>query len=169
MRGVSRQESFQIILENYSEKLSQEDLDFYLDKKNTIYKNLLQDMTSKDLSDEVKHTLILLKNRGIKLAIGSSSKNARLILDRLGLGNFFDAISDGNGISKAKPDPEIFRKAAELLNVPNSACLVVEDAEVGVDAARNGGMDCCAFGEVLSDYHATYHITFFHDLLSIVV
>ena len=115
LRGVSRMESFEIILERYEKEMSEADKEHWLTKKNEIYKALLKNMSPADLSVEVKATLYGLRESGYKLAIGSSSKNAKFILGQLGLGEYFDAISDGNNISKSKPDPEVFVKAAEYI------------------------------------------------------
>ncbi|WP_459481069.1 beta-phosphoglucomutase [Clostridium saccharoperbutylacetonicum] len=167
LRGVSRMESFEIILEKYDGKMSSEEKIKYAEEKNEIYKKLLEKMSPNDLSKEVKDTLIELRNRGIKLAIGSSSKNAKFILNQLGLGNFFDAISDGNNITKSKPAPEVFLKAAEYLNLPVEKCLVVEDAVAGLEAAFAGNMDCCAIGDAVSSNKATYNLNSFKDLLNI--
>ena len=117
LRGVSRMESFEIILERYEGEMSEEEKECWTTKKNDIYKELLKNMSPADLSTEVKETLDDLRANGHKLANGSSSKNARFILGQLGLGEYFDAISDGNNISKSKPDPEVFLKAAEMLGV----------------------------------------------------
>jgi beta-phosphoglucomutase len=167
LRGVSRMESFNIILEKYEAAMSEEEKSKYAEEKNNIYKELLKNMTPKDLSEEVKSTLIQLKHRGIKLAIGSSSKNAKFILNQIGLGNFFDAVSDGNNITKSKPDPEVFIKASEYLNVSVGKCLVVEDAVAGLEAATAGGMDCCAIGDAVTSGKATYNLNLFGDLLAI--
>ena len=102
LRGVSRMESFEIILERYEGEMSEEEKECWTTKKNDIYKELLKNMSPADLSAEVKETLDDLRANGHKLAIGSSSKNARFILGQLGLGEYFDAISDGNNISKSK-------------------------------------------------------------------
>ena len=110
LRGVSRMESFEIILERYNGELNESEKEFWITKKNDIYKELLKNMNTSDLSEEVKATLDGLRAANHKLAIGSSSKNARFILGQLGLGEYFDAISDGNNISKSKPDPEVFSK-----------------------------------------------------------
>ncbi len=168
LRGVSRMESFNIILEKYDYEMSENDKVMYAEEKNNIYKNLLMNMSPKDLSVEVKNTLDELRNRGMKLAIGSSSKNAKFILKQIGLGDFFDAISDGNNITKSKPDPEVFLKAAELLNLPPQKCLVVEDADAGLIAANEGGMDSCAIGDAISSNIATYNLSSFNDLLVII-
>jgi beta-phosphoglucomutase len=167
LRGVSRMESFDIILEKYDGVMSEEEKIKYTEEKNGIYKNLLNNMSTKDLSEEVKDTLVELRNRGLKLAIGSSSKNAKFILNQLGLGDFFDVISDGKNITKSKPDPEVFLKAAEYLNLPAEKCVVVEDAVAGIDAAIAGNMDSCAIGDAIFSNKATYNLNLFSDLLLI--
>jgi len=167
LRGVSRMESFNIILEKYNSVMSVEEKVKYAEEKNNIYKELLKNMSQNDLTEEVKNTLIELRNRGIKLSIGSSSRNAKFILNQIGLGNFFDAISDGNNINHSKPDPEVFLKAAQYLNLPAEECLVVEDAVAGVEAAIAGGMDSCAIGDAVSSYKATYNLKSFKELLTV--
>ncbi len=169
LRGVSRRESFEIILEQYKGHLTEEEIQSYIAKKNEIYKELLHLMSPADLSTEVSETLNCLRLRGLKLAIGSSSKNARFILDQLGLGNYFDAISDGNNISYSKPDPEVFLKASEYVSVPTYHCLVVEDAVAGVNAALSGGMDCAAISDAAKAGIATYQLEKFEDLLGIMI
>lgn len=168
LRGVSRLESFHIILERYDGEMSDQEKILYMEEKNNHYKELLKEMSEKDLSDEVKSTLEQLKDKGFKLAIGSSSKNARFILKQIGLDNFFDAISDGNNISQSKPHPEVFLKAAEYLGIPAESCLVVEDAVAGVEAAIAGGMDSCAIGDAVFSNKATYNLDSFQDLLLII-
>jgi beta-phosphoglucomutase len=169
LRGVSRMESFNIILEKYDGDMTEEEKVNYADEKNSIYKKLLENMSLADLSEEVKNTLVHLRRRGIKLSIGSSSKNAKFILNQIGLGDFFDAISDGNNIRYSKPDPEVFLKAAEYLNLPAEKSLVVEDAVAGVEAAMAAGMDSCAIGDAVNSGKATYNLASFNDLLEIVV
>ena len=125
-------------------------------------------MTEKDLSSEVKETLDELRKRGLKLAIGSSSKNAKFILERLGLKDYFDAVSDGTNISKSKPDPEVFLKAAEFLHMAPADCLVVEDAKAGIEAAKTGGFDSAGLGEAAESEAVTHAMNSFDDLLGIV-
>ena len=115
LRGVSRMESFEIILERYEGTMSLEDKVVYTTRKNEAYKELLKNMSPADLSPEVKETLDGLRAKGLKLAIGSSSKNAGFILERLGLDGYFDAVSDGNNITRSKPDPDVFLQAAHLV------------------------------------------------------
>ena len=116
LRGVSRMESLDIVLERAKKEYTPAEKEAMAEKKNGIYKELLKNMSPKDLSDEVKDTLDTLRNRGYLLAIGSSSKNAPFILERIGLSGYFDAVSDGNNIQRSKPDPEVFVKAAEMLS-----------------------------------------------------
>lgn len=167
LRGVSRMESLEIILEKYDGTLSQDEKDVLAEEKNATYRELLKTMTPADVSDEVRNTLNELKARGYKLAIGSSSKNARFILEKVELLDFFDAISDGNNIKNSKPDPEVFVKAAEYLNEKPEHCIVVEDAYAGVDAAKAGGMRAAAIGDAASYEKADYVLSTFADLLSI--
>lgn len=168
LRGVSRMESLNIILEKCDRELTIQEKEACAEEKNEIYKELLKNMTTEDLSQEVRETLEQLREKGLKLAIGSSSKNAGFILERIGLGDFFDAVSDGNNITFSKPDPEVFLKAAQFLNLQPEQCLVVEDAEAGLLAAKRGNMDCAGIGEAAKSHLATYKLRDFQELLSVV-
>lgn len=168
LRGVSRMESLNIILEKCDRELTIQEKEACAEEKNEIYKELLKNMTTEDLSWEVRETLEQLREKGLKLAIGSSSKNAGFILERIGLGDFFDAVSDGNNITFSKPDPEVFLKAAQFLNLQPEQCLVVEDAEAGLLAAKRGNMDCAGIGEATKSHLATYKLRDFQELLSVV-
>lgn len=165
LRGVSRMESLEIILERSSVAYSNEDKIEMAKKKNKIYRELLGKMSADDLTDEVKKTLDSLRNAGLKLAIGSSSKNAKYILERIGLKDYFDAISDGTNISKSKPDPEVFVKAAEYLELLPQDCLVVEDAKAGIEAAIKGNFDSAGLGEAATCAEVTYALNSFGDLI----
>lgn len=168
LHGKSRMNSLEIFLEKWQgDPLTQEEKEQLAEEMNAIYKELLLDMSEKDLSKEVKDTLDHLRKRGFYLAIGSSSKNARLILERIGLYNYFDAISDGNNISKPKPDPEVYQKAAEFLNISPSLCLVIEDTKAGIDAASAAGMDSAAIGDAFGYSKATYNLFTFSKLVQI--
>lgn len=167
LRGVSRMESLEIILERYDGNLSQEEKVKLAEQKNEIYKELLKQMSEKDLTPEVKETLDALREMGKKLAIGSSSKNAKFILGQLGLGDYFDAISDGTNISKSKPDPEVFLKASDFLGISPEECLVVEDAAAGILAAHRGGFHSAGIGEAAESEFVTYPLKTFSDLLNI--
>lgn len=138
LRGVSRGESLEIILGDRSGSYSGEAKEALANEKNEMYKAFLSSMTPGDLPREVRMTLHTLRQRGYLLAIGSSSRNTRQILDRLGLGDFFDAVADGTMITRSKPDPEVFLLAASLLGVSPEHAIVIEDAQSGVRAAAAG-------------------------------
>ncbi len=167
LRGVSRMDSLEIILEKSTQKYTEEEKVAFATEKNETYKKLLEKMSTADLSNEVKTTLEALKDRGYKLAIGSSSKNAKFILKQLGITDTFDAISDGNNITRSKPDPEVFIKAAEYINVPVSDCAVVEDAVAGIDAAKAGGFLAVGIGDAARYDRADKSLAAFSDLLKI--
>lgn len=166
-RGVSRMACMDILEQIGGKHYSGEEKEAYAAWKNDYYRNLLGRMSSDDLDAEVKTTLDKLRARGLKLAIGSSSKNAKFILNRIGLESFFDAVSDGTNISKSKPDPEVFLKAAEFLGLKPEECLVVEDAVSGIDAAHAGGMKAAAIGDAAGKQYADYNLEHFSDLLNI--
>ena len=167
LRGVSRMASLEIVLENYHGQLSPAEKEALATQKNELYKQSLQNMSPADLSEEVKNTLDALRGRGYKLAIGSSSKNAPFILQQLGLGSYFDAISDGNNITHSKPDPEVFVKAAQMLCIPCEECLVVEDAVSGAQAGHAGGMKVACVGDASAAGAGDYNLNTFADLLDI--
>lgn len=169
LRGVSRADSLEIILEKYNGvPLSQEKKNELMEKKNNTYRKLLETMTPDDVTDEVRNTLAELRKRGCKLAIGSSSKNARFILERVKLTDAFDEISDGNNITKSKPDPEVFVKAGEYLKDVLENCIVVEDAYAGIDAAKAAGMTAVGIGDASAYEKADYKIKSFHEILNII-
>lgn len=171
LRGVSRMESLEIILRtNKCTGFSNIQKATMAEEKNRIYRSLLQEMTPDDISPEVRDTLKTLKEQGFKLAIGSSSKNTKFILERTNLLNGeFDAISDGTNITRSKPDPEVFLKAADMLGLSPEDCAVVEDARSGIDAACNANMVAIAIGEDAGSYEKSdYRLHSFHDLLSVV-
>lgn len=169
LRGVSRMASLEIILERSDVAYTQEEKEAFATEKNNTYRELLKNMSPADLSDEVKNTLIELRNRGYKLSIGSSSKNTKFILGQIGLGDFFDAIADGTDITHSKPDPEVFLKSAEKIGVAPEDCAVVEDAKAGIEAAKAGGMTAPAlFGDAKDCGMEDYNLTSFSDLLNIL-
>lgn len=168
LRGVSREESLEIILEHAGKVFSPEEKKKMAEKKNAIYIKLLDRMSPGDLEEDVRSTLEQLRNRGCLLAIGSSSKNTRKILDKIGLGNYFDAVCDGNEITHSKPDPEVFLKAAGKIGLLVSECLVVEDACAGISAASAGGFDSAGLGDAAKDKNVTWALNTFGDLKNIV-
>ncbi|MCL2083170.1 MAG: beta-phosphoglucomutase [Oscillospiraceae bacterium] len=171
LRGVSRMESLEIILEKGTpgqQNLTKDEKKALASEKNETYKKLLQSMTPDDVTDEVRDTLNALRAKGHKLAIGSSSCNAKLILDKVGLGTFFDAISDGNNITNSKPDPEVFLKAAEYLGASPSNSIIVEDADAGVEAGKRAGMQTIAIGDAVLHGNADHNIESFSGILDVL-
>ncbi len=146
LKGVSRMASLEIILELGRVQLSQGKKEYFATLKNGWYNEYINKMKPDELLPGSIEFINEVKNAGIHVAIGSASKNTPLILERVGIHDMFDAIADGNIVSKAKPDPEVFLKAAEMLNTDPSKCVVFEDAVAGILAARNAGMLCIGIG-----------------------
>lgn len=168
LRGVSRMESLEIILEQYhGPALSEEKKVELATQKNDFYRESLHQLSPADLSSEVKDTLDALRAAGLKLAIGSSSKNTRFILGQLGLGSYFDVVSDGNNITHSKPDPEVFLKAAEMLGFAPSDCLVVEDAVSGAQAGHAGGFEVACVGDASQAGAGDYNMSSFCEIKQI--
>lgn len=140
LRGVSRMDSLEIVLERAERLYTDEEKVELAERKNNYYKEYIKKLTKDDILNGVNENLAELKAKGIKVAIGSSSKNTPDILKYIGLDNYFEAVSDGNNITKSKPDPEVFLKAADMLGVPYEKCLVVEDADSGIEAGKRAGM-----------------------------
>lgn len=168
LRGVSRMASLEIVLEDYPEPLAEAEKLALAEQKNETYKALLAQMSPADLPEDVKNTLPALRARGLKLAIGSSSKNTPFILRQIGLEGFFDAVADGNCITRSKPDPEVFLKAAQLLGLDPASCLVVEDAVAGAEAGHRGGMDVACVGDAARAKAGEYNLDSVSGLLEIV-
>ena len=147
LKGVSRVDSMKRILALGQMTKTDEEIKEMTDKKNAIYVDIISKMTDKDILPGVIDFIQLLKDNNIATAIGSSSKNTPTILKAVGLNDTFDAIVDGNQVTHSKPDPEVFLKGAQKLNVAPEECLVLEDAISGVEAAKNGGMKCIGVGE----------------------
>ncbi len=168
LRGVSRMQSLEIVLQKADKTYTEEQKIAFAEEKNALYRQYLSQMSPRDLDEDVKITLMTLRDEGHKLAIGSSSKNTPFILERIGLDRFFDAVADGNCITHSKPHPEVFLKAAEMLLLDPRDCLVVEDARAGVQSALAGGFDCAAIGDAKDDPRAAYHLTRLSDLLRCV-
>ena len=137
-RGVGRMESLDIVLGERAGDFTREQKRALAEEKNALY-------TPADAEPLARETLAELRRRGVKLAVASSSRNAPLILDKLALSALLDAIIDGGMISRSKPDPEAFLKAAAALALPSARCAVVEDAQSGIEAARRGGFRAIAY------------------------
>ncbi|MFV0466661.1 MAG: HAD-IA family hydrolase [Lachnospiraceae bacterium] len=156
-------------MEKYSgNKLTTAEKAVLAEKKNRVYKELLLKMTPADVTSEVRDTLTAIKARGYKVAVGSSSKNSKLILNQVKMLDAFDAISDGNNIKKSKPDPEVFLKAAEYLEIEPKNCLIVEDADAGIEAGIAAQMKTAAIGPAIHLKKADYDLKSFGDLLNIL-
>ena len=169
LRGVSRLASLEIILEKSERTYSDTEKASFAEEKNTLYRQLLKKMSPADLAGDVKETLGQIRKTGMKMAVGSSSKNTPFILERIGLGSFFDAVADGICITHSKPHPEVFLKAAGMIGLAPCECLVVEDAHAGVEAAAAGGFDCAAMGDAREDGCARFYLERFSDLQRILI
>lgn len=168
MRGLSRIDSLEIVLEQCPQTFSAEQKAAFLEEKNQNYLALCAEMTEKDLSPQVGPTLLALKKMGLKLAVGSGSKNTHYILQKVKLEDYFDAITSGNEIAHGKPDPEVFLNVANKLQVAPCECGVVEDAESGISAALACGMTTFAFGEVTKCNKAHFNLQNLSDLIAYV-
>lgn len=168
LRGVSRMDSLDIILERSVAEYTTDEKQQLANQKNSIYQKYLHQLSTEDLSIEVKETLIELKKHHIKLAIGSSSKNTMLILEKLGLETFFDAVVDGNMIDYSKPHPQVFMLAALKLNLNSKQCLVVEDAVAGCISAKSASMKVAAIASAFGTPFADYHLKTIRDLIQLV-
>ena len=144
LRGVSRMASLEIVLEKANREYSEKEKQEMAERKNNYYKELICELTPDDILTGVTEKLEELKENGIKIAIGSSSKNTPIILKQIGLERYFDAVSDGNNITHSKPDPEVFLKAAEMLGIAPEDCMIVEDADAGIEAGKRAGMKTLA-------------------------
>lgn len=168
LRGVSRMASLEIILEKADRTFSDEEKLAMTEEKNTAYRRLLETMSPADVSSEVVETLSRLKERGVRLAVGSSSRNAGFILKQTGLDVWMDAVSDGNNITRSKPDPQVFLMAADMLSLPPAQCAVVEDAQAGIDAALAGGFLAVGVGAAAGYERTDRPLGTFSDLLNIL-
>ena len=170
-RGVSRMASLEVVLEKSKVKYTDDEKIALADKKNKMYVESLNTLSSKDLLPGVVDFIDFVKSRGIKTAIGSASKNTYLILEKTDISDKFDAISCGLDTTKSKPDPEVFLIAAKKLGVKAEECIVIEDSDAGIQAAKSGGMLALAVGAAknnkLADFSAdslqcwNYKVTIF--------
>ncbi len=146
LRGIGRMESLEIVLERAPRTYTPQEKLELAERKNRFYRELLAGLTPADLLPGALLTVRELRHRGIKTAVASSSKNTPLIMDRLGLWEYFDAVADGNDIQHGKPDPEVFLLAARRLGLLPAECLVIEDAPAGIESARRAGMQVFGIG-----------------------
>ena len=146
LKGLSRKESLKKILELNKKKISENDFVNFLIEKNQIYKSLIDGIDETNILDGVQNILKIADKNNISVAIGSSSKNAKMILKKLNLYNRFKIIIDGNMVTNPKPDPEVFIKAAKLMRKKIDECIVFEDAVSGIIAAERGGFKVIGVG-----------------------
>lgn len=168
LRGLSRIDTLNQILKIANKEYSEKQKEILANKKNEIYKEYLKELGPSDISGDLIKTLLILKEKNVKLAIASSSKNATNIAKQTDLLKYFDVIVDGNQINKAKPDPEVFLKAANKLNLLVNECLIVEDAISGIDAGIAGGFKTVGISIAKSYDKTTYKIDNIIDLLKYI-
>jgi beta-phosphoglucomutase len=146
LKGVSRADSLKKILELGAKTISEAEFEALLKSKNDFYLESIQDLNQENLLPGVLNLLKLAKEKGIRLGVGSSSKNANFILDKLHIRNYFEVVIDGNGVKDPKPHPEVFLNGASALGLDPSACMVFEDAASGIAAAKAGGFTAVGVG-----------------------
>lgn len=147
LKGVSRIRSLEIILELGKKQISDAEFDRILNEKNKNYLGYIDKMDAYEILPGVLEALKWIKEKNGQIVLGSASKNAKPILEKVGLMKYFDAIVDGNDVSKAKPDPEVFLLGAERTNSNPEECVVFEDAVAGIQAANNAGMLSIGIGD----------------------
>jgi beta-phosphoglucomutase len=147
LKGVNRMRSLDMILNWGGITKTDAEKEELAGLKNSWYVEMISKMSASEVLPGTLELLTELKSKGIKMALGSASKNSGLILERTNLAHFFDAVVDGNSVTTSKPDPEVFLKGAELLAAPASACIVFEDASAGVQAAISAKMAVVGIGE----------------------
>ena len=146
LKGVSRAHSLEIILKIGGINLAQNEKDELLKRKNEVYLEFIQNMSQKEILPGVTEFLTELQRAQIKIGLGSASRNAKMVMDKIGLHSLFDSIIDGNDVRNSKPDPEVFLLGAKELNVEPSACVVFEDSQQGLEAANSGGFITVGIG-----------------------
>jgi beta-phosphoglucomutase len=146
LKGVSRTRSLEIVLEIGGLQLSEEEKSRSAEAKNELYLQYIRKMNESELLPGAKEYLLLLKSRGVRIALGSASKNAAFILEKVGIADLFDAVIDGTRVAKAKPDPEVFIAGCRELGLQPEDCVVFEDAEAGVEAAIAAGIYVVGIG-----------------------
>jgi len=147
LKGVSRIGSLEMILEWAGVQKSEEEKLAMANAKNESYLKLIEDLSSADILPGIHELIVKSRNEGIILAVGSASKNAKMILRKLGLFQYFQAIVDGGSVEKGKPNPEVFLTAVRLIDKPVDSCVVIEDAAAGIEAANRGGFASVGIGD----------------------
>ena len=165
LKGVSRMRSLDILLETGCIKMEDDQKKKAASRKNAWYVEYLCALDETALLPGAKEYLSHLRSIGVKIALGSASKNASLILERLKIIDLFDAVIDGNSVTKAKPDPEIFLQGAAAICIEPEKCIVFEDAAAGIEAAKAGGMKVIAVGNLEQLPGADLYIASLSDML----
>lgn len=166
-RGISRMASLDIVLEDAPTAYTQAEREAFAAKKNETYRAMLASLTPADTLEGVLPTLAELRRRGYRLALASVSKNAPLILERTGLDRYLDAVADGNCITRSKPDPEVFLRAAEKLGMACESCAAMDDALAGIEAGRAAGMLTIGFGDSAKNKAGDLNLERFDELLGL--
>jgi len=165
-KGVSRKRCLEILLEIGNIKATPKQFDTWMVEKNEDYLEYIAKMDESEILPDVKKVLNFLLNQKVPIALGSASKNAQPILEKVGLLSYFNTIVDGNNVTKAKPDPEVFLIAAKQLGVRPENCVVFEDAVAGIQAANSAKMMSIGIGEVSVLYEADYIFKDFTEMSS---
>lgn len=165
LKGVSRMQSLEILLEIGGITETEERKNELAELKNTCYVNLIEKIDENELLMGAKDYLNQLKANGVKIALGSASKNAMMILNNLGIVDLFDAIIDGNKVSRTKPDPEVFTKAVDELGLSTDECIVFEDAVAGIEAAKNAGIATVGIGNRMVLRDADFVVKGLYELI----
>ncbi|ADL08503.1 beta-phosphoglucomutase [Thermosediminibacter oceani] len=147
LKGVGRMESLEMILEKSPRKFTREEKEHLAEKKNGYYKDMIEKMTQEDLLPGAGELILALKGRGVKIALASASRNAPIVLKRLGIEELFDYVVDAARIKRGKPDPEIFLVAAENLGLKPGECVGMEDSTAGIEAIKRAGMFAVGIGD----------------------
>ena len=168
LRGVSRMASLEIILERAEKAYSDEEKLAMATEKNEKYRELLNELKPEDRDPDFDELHAYLKENGILTAVGSSSKNTMMILEKIGLDKHFDAVADGTMITHSKPDPEVFLKAAELLDIDPACCVVVEDAVAGVEAGKKAGMTTIGIKDAYGSEYADHSASSLKEIINII-
>ena len=164
LKGVSRVQSLELILGWGNKTATNEEKERWLHQKNKEYLTFIEKMDASEILPDVARVLQFLKSNNQNVVLGSASKNARPILEKVNIMHYFNAIVDGNDVSKAKPDPEVFLVGAAKVNAINKDCIVFEDAVAGIQAANSAQMTSIGIGEQNILNEATYCFTDFTQI-----
>ncbi len=163
LKGVSRVESLKLILQSAEKTISDQEFQSLLIEKNNIYLSLIEGMDKTEILPGVLPYLIRLSKNNIQIGLGSASKNAKTILKRIEIIDFFDIISDGNTVSRSKPDPEVFYNCSDHFGLDPKKCVVFEDSINGIKAANNGGFKSVGIGDSAVLHEANIVYSSFQD------